>query len=203
MIKSQSSIHFIHANFKDVEKKLKSYDLLGKVNCILADLGFSSMQIDNPERGFTYKFDGPLDMRMDVSCSLTAAEFLQTVDESDLTSILQENSDEVYAQAIAHAIKSHPIPQTTLQLADCVRKTYQSQGKSPTKDAINPIIARTMQAIRIAVNGEFQALESLLEALPRILAPNGRAVILTFHSGEDRRVKKAFKEGFAAGVYTN
>ena len=203
---AQSSIHFIHSNFRDIEKNLNLHNLTGKVDCVLADLGFSSMQIDNPERGFTYKYDGPLDMRMDPTSALTAAEYLELVDEDELSSTLHENSDEVHAGAIAKEIKSFPIPRTTLQLAERVRKCYlstlASQGRAPSRDTINPAIARTMQAIRIAVNGEFEALEALLEALPRVLAPGGRAVILTFHSGEDRRVKRAFKGGVATGVYS-
>eukprot|EP01041_Mallomonas_annulata_P008979 gene8979-18582_t len=203
---AQSSIYFTHGNFKDIISIAQQHNIMGKVTSLIADLGFSSMQIDNPDRGFTYKFDGPLDMRMDQTKTITAAEYLQTVDEEELSAVLRENSDEIHADTIAKEIKTDPIPQTTLQLADRVRQAYTlilSKHDSQYKRDMNSAIARTMQAIRIAVNEEFSALDALLEALPYVLAPNGRVATLTFHSGEDRRVKKSFKTGVSTGVYSS
>jgi len=203
-LKAQSSLHVINTNFQNLEEILKSRNITGKVNGLLADLGFSSMQIDNPERGFTYKQDGPLDMRMNSNGKLTAAELLRNITANELSRILSENSDESNADNIARCI-SKERPETTLALANCVRKAYINAtniGETTIKD-VNSAIARTMQAIRIEVNNEFQTLDILLESLPRILAPGGRAVFLTFHSGEDRRVKKAFKKGFTSGIYSS
>ena len=166
------------------------------------------MQIDDPRRGFTYKFAGPLDMRMDTSKGETAREYLVRVKRNELTKVLEENSDEELALPIATAIKQEPIPTTTSELANRVKKAYNAAAvvqktSKPTKEEINSAIARTMQAIRIEVNREFTVLEKLLDALPRVLSPGGKVAFLTFHSGEDRRVKKAFKAGFNAGVYSS
>jgi 16S rRNA (cytosine1402-N4)-methyltransferase len=199
-------VNFLNQNFESVEESLRLHGVVGKVDSLLADLGFSSMQIDNPERGFTYKTDGPLDMRMDPSKGETAYEYLERVTRDELAAILRENSDETMALEIAAAIKSGSTPKTTLELADRVRnvvKKTATQLRMPLKkEEMDSAVARTMQAIRIEVNGEFRALESLLSSLPRLLAPGGRVVFLTFHSGEDRRVKKSLKSGFKSGIYT-
>jgi len=157
---------------------------------ILADLGVSSMQIDNPARGFTYKYDGPLDLRMNPQRGKPASALLAEIDEGKLTQLLVENADEPDAEAIARAVVGQNVT-TTVQLADTIRRL------GLTNDAIR----RVFQALRIAVNDEFSALDAFLRGLPSCLSPGGRVAILTFHSGEDRRVKKALQSGYREGVY--
>ena len=157
---------------------------------IFADLGVSSMQMDDPARGFTYKYDGPLDLRMNPRRGLAASALLARLDESALAALLIENADEPHADRIAHAILASPIS-TTTELAAVV---YRSGGDEDS-------VRRVFQALRIAVNDEFGALEEFLRNLPVCLKPGGRVAILTFHSGEDRRVKKSFQSGERDGSY--
>ena len=172
----------------------------GGVDLIVADLGLSSMQIDDPSRGFTFKDDGPLDMRLDPTRGRPASALLAGISEAALERLLVENADEPRAAAIAAAVvRSRPPLTTTRSLAAIVRTVYARRHDDEALDAVR----RTFQAIRIAVNDEFAALDALLRALPSCLAPGGRVAILTFHSGEDRRVKLAFKEGHATGIYAS
>jgi 16S rRNA (cytosine1402-N4)-methyltransferase len=159
---------------------------------ILADLGLSSMQIDNPVRGFTYKYDGPLDLRMNPQRGMSASELLATLDAKALAVLLRENADEPHADRMAEAIVRKPLS-TTTKLARAVRLAGGDEDS----------IRRTFQALRIAVNDEFSALETFLQSLPYCLKAGGRVAILTFHSGEDRRVKKAFQAGYRAGLYSD
>ena len=181
-------ISFHNQNFGDLEELASAQGFMGKVDILMADLGYSSMQIDDPLRGFTFKSEGPLDMRMDPTKGETALELLHRVKRNDLIKILEENSDEVLALQIATCLKEEPIPATTTELSKRVRESVKAAelkkgGSVPTKDILDSAVARTMQAIRIEVNGEFRVLEKLLEALPRVMAPGGRVVFLTFHSG--------------------
>ncbi len=166
---------------------------------ILADLGLSSMQIDDPSRGFSFKADGPLDMRMNPTRGRGASEWLSSLNEANLAAILAENADEPQAVLLSREIlKAHarsPLL-TTRSLAEVVRK-----AASRDKTACDETLRRVFQAIRIAVNDELGALDSLLREIPRCLKPGGRVAILTFHSGEDRRVKAAFKRGLQEGSY--
>ncbi|HET6422377.1 MAG TPA: 16S rRNA (cytosine(1402)-N(4))-methyltransferase RsmH [Planctomycetaceae bacterium] len=168
---------------------------------ILADLGVSSMQIDDPARGFTFKTDGPLDMRLNPQSGIPAAQRLLKWDAEDLVEILSENADEPYAELLAGAVvraqRSRPIT-TTAELATIVRRALADEARP---DDIELSVRRVFQAIRITVNDEFGALQAFLSQLPFCLKPGGRVAILTFHSGEDRRVKKAFQQGHADGVY--
>ena len=200
---AHNALHVSHSNFEHLEPLLKANGVHGSVTCLLADLGCSSMQIDDPSRGFTYKTSGYLDMRMNTDSNMTAATLLASISEKELCRILAENSDEEHASAVARQLLRSPIPTTTVELADRVRAAYAEAcpSDSVSRDTLNSAVARSMQALRIEVNNEFGALETLLNAIPRILAPGGRVVILTFHSGEDRRVKKAFKSGFNNGLY--
>src|SRR5262245_57290647 len=158
---------------------------------ILADLGLSSMQMDNPARGFTYKYDGPLDLRMNPQRGKTAAALLASMDEpAVLASLLRENADEPHAEQIAKAILQESVS-TTTQLAKVVRRAGGDDDS----------VRRVFQALRIAVNDEFSALEAFLRNLPFCLKAGSRVAILTFHSGEDRRVKKSFQTGERSGVY--
>lgn len=174
---------------------------------VLADLGVSSMQIDNPERGFTFKADGPLDLRLNPGRGLSAADFLRKSSQGDLALVLYENADEPHAEAIADILfQRRESIRTTLELAEAVRHAlrHEIDAKQPRSERENQIKAslqRTFQALRIAVNDEFGALERFLAQLPHCLAPGGRAAVLTFHSGEDRRVKKSFRALFREGVY--
>lgn len=189
-------------NFADID--LVAADA-GKFDFILADLGVSSMQIDNPERGFTYKFDGPLDLRMNPQKGKSAAERLQEVDREELEGMLVENSDEPYAAEITKEILNRRRRgmkiETTTQLKDAIEAALRFIPEEERKEAVKKSCQRTFQALRIDVNNEFEVLYTFLEKLPGVLKPGGRVAILTFHSGEDRLVKKSFKHFFDAGEY--
>ncbi|WP_291272383.1 16S rRNA (cytosine(1402)-N(4))-methyltransferase RsmH [Geothrix sp.] len=170
----------------------------GGFDLVLADLGVSSMQIDNPARGFTWKVEGPLDLRLNPQRGKSAADLLATLDEQTLADLLVENADEPHAETIARAIHGQNI-RTTRDLAERVREALRPERleEADTKKALQ----RTFQALRIAVNDEFTVLDQFLSLLPGCMNPGGRVAILTFHSGEDRRVKKAFLQGFREGIY--
>ena len=178
-----------------------------KFDFILADLGVSSMQIDNPERGFTFKHDGPLDLRLDPTSGVSAAERLRELEEDELAAMLVENSDEPYADRIAKTIlkifKKGGKIETTKQLAGAVEEALSFLPANEKKEAVKKACQRTFQALRIDVNSEFEVLYAFLEKLPTVLKSGGRVAVLTFHSGEDRLVKKAFKQGLKEGVYSD
>jgi 16S rRNA (cytosine1402-N4)-methyltransferase len=169
---------------------------------VVADLGVSSMQLDNPARGFSYKGVGPLDMRMNPAKGQPASELLAKTSPSELSRILGENADEPHADLIADLLTARPLT-TTHEAERVVRMGLERRAPHLSKPEIKNSLRRTFQALRIAVNDEFQALDALLRALPDVLAPGGRVVILTFHSGEDRRVKQAFRSGHRAGLYSD
>jgi 16S rRNA (cytosine1402-N4)-methyltransferase len=188
------------SNFAGLPQVLAKESISG-VDAILVDLGVSSMQLDNPERGFTYKDDGPLDMRMNPSRGEPASRLLQHLTEEKLAHLLEENADEPHARTVASAIKkSREAITTTRQLASVIRHALTTAHVKP--DDVEISIRRTFQALRIAVNDEFSALETFLRNLPFCLKPAGRVAVLTFHSGEDRRVKKAFQAGERDGTYS-
>ena len=190
-------------NFADIDKLL---EVTEGFDFILADLGVSSMQIDNPERGFSYKVDGPLDLRLNPEKGISAAERLQKISKDELIGMLEENADEPYAEEIAEVVvneirKGNKID-TTKKLAELIEKALVYVPKEERKDAVKKSCARTFQALRIDVNNEFEVLDSFLEKLPLVLKPGGRVAILTFHSGEDRLVKKSFKWHKQLGDYS-
>lgn len=188
-------------NFANIDEVAKE---AGKFDFILADLGVSSMQIDNPERGFTYKAEGPLDLRLDPTKGESAAQRLSDMDFEEIVGMLVENSDEPYAEEIAEEImkkKTKGGIHTTTELREVIEQALLFLPVSEQKEQVKKACARTFQALRIDVNSEFEVLYSFLEKLPEVMAPNGRAAILTFHSGEDRLVKKAFKEYERAGIF--
>jgi 16S rRNA (cytosine1402-N4)-methyltransferase len=188
-----------HANFAGLPQVLAAEGLIS-VNAVLVDLGVSSMQLDNPERGFGYKGVGPLDMRMNPSRGEPASMLVARVSEADLAALLTENADEPHAGIIAGLLKLKPL--TTTHAAErVVREGLARALPRLSKPDIKNSIRRTFQALRIAVNDEFSVLDALLRSLPHALAPGGRVAAITFHSGEDRRVKKAFQAGLGAGVY--
>lgn len=173
---------------------------------VLADLGVSSMQIDNPQRGFTFKYDGPLDLRLDPTSGVTAAERLRELDRDELTAMLLENADEPYAEPIARAVmdrlrRGREIA-TTKQLSDAIADALSFLPAGERRDAVKKSCQRTFQALRIDVNSEFEMLYAFLEKLPGVMKIGGRAAVLTFHSGEDRLVKKAFQQHQREGIYS-
>jgi 16S rRNA (cytosine1402-N4)-methyltransferase len=175
------------------------------VDVLVADLGMSSMQVDDPERGFSYVRDGPLDMRMDRSRGRTAAQLLATIPEADLAKALRELGDEPEAERVAAALVAARRQRPLERTGDVARVLLEaSKGwrlhPAPGKWNLHPA-ARTFQVLRILVNRELANLEQLLRVLPACLRPGGRAAIISFHSGEDRLVKAAFREGRHAGVY--
>lgn len=187
----------LHTNFAGLARLLPEQGIEG-ADIILADLGLSSMQIDNPERGFTYKFDGPLDLRMNPNKGRSAAELLARLEVDELEQLLVENADEPHAGVLARAMKGAKAAiQTTGQLSEVVRQALDTK----TRDEQEVSVRRAFQALRIEVNDEFGTLETFLRFLPQCLKAGGRAAILTFHSGEDRRVKRFFEEGFRSGAY--
>ena len=190
-----------HATFAGLPQVLAAEGILA-VDVAIADLGVSSMQIDNPDRGFSYKVAGPLDMRMNPSRGEPAWQLLARLGEDALSAALAENADEPYAPLIAQALKRTPV-KTTDGLERLVRTTLNTARPQLAKTDVKMSVQRTFQALRVAVNEEFAALDARLRALPLILAPGGRVAIITFHSGEDRRVKKAFQAGARAGLYAD
>lgn len=190
-------------NFADIDQVTK--DTGKKFDFILADLGVSSMQIDNPERGFSYKVEGPLDLRLNPLKGTSAAERLREVSEEELVGMLVENSDEPYAEEIAATVmkwfRNGKEIATTTQMKEVIEQALVYVPKKEREEAVKKSCARVFQALRIDVNSEFEVLYSFLEKLPDVLAPNGRVAILTFHSGEDRLVKRSFKELERAGIY--
>jgi 16S rRNA (cytosine1402-N4)-methyltransferase len=186
------------SNFAGLPKIIADLQLEG-VDIILADLGVSSMQLDNPARGFSTKGDGPLDMRMNPQKGQTASDLLKKLDASDLETILTENADEPNSRVIATALAGKNF-QTTKQLAEAIRATFDEHRRR--SDDADLTIRRVFQALRIAVNDEFSALDTFLRNIRYCLNPGGRIAVLTFHSGEDRRVKKSFEAGLAEGFYT-
>ena len=176
-----------------------------QADIVLADLGVSSMQLDNPDRGFSYKEDGPLDMRMNPAKGEPASTLLQRLTEHELAELLVENADEPYADEIARVLKvaaADTQAVSTRSLANAVRDGLVSTF--PRLDAVELTrsVRRTFQALRIVVNEEYVVLDALLRVLPQCLAPGGRVAMLMFHSGEDRRVKRAFLDGHRSGIYS-
>jgi 16S rRNA (cytosine1402-N4)-methyltransferase len=168
---------------------------------IIADLGVSSMQIDDPARGFSFKVDGPLDMRMNQKRGLSAAEWLERASLETLAAAIDADADEPHARQIATALVAERGALTTTRaLARAVRDALA--GRVSGEDA-DLSVRRVFQTLRIEVNDEFGVLEALLRQLPGCLRTGGRAVVITFHSGEDRRVKKAFARGERDGVYAS
>jgi 16S rRNA (cytosine1402-N4)-methyltransferase len=191
------SVHLARANFSDLEWVLSSHDV-ERVDGILLDLGMSSMQLDDRSRGFAFRSEGPLDMRMDPEQPLSAAEVVNTYKESDLTRIIREFGEERYAGRIARAIvrarRTRPV-RSTGELAEIIEDAYPAgpRRQHPAR--------RTFQALRIEVNAELDALRKVLDEAPELLSPGGRIVVISYHSLEDRLVKSAFEEpGGAASL---
>lgn len=189
-------------NFSEIDQVVAE---AGPLNFVLADLGVSSMQIDNPDRGFSVKMEGPLDLRLNPQSGKSAAALLKSIDQKKLEQLLSENADEPYAEQIAgriiSQIKKGNTIETTLQLKNIIKEALEFLPQNEREDIIKKSCQRCFQALRIEVNNELGVLDKLLTKLPEALAPGGRVAILTFHSGEDRRVKKAFQLFFREGIY--
>lgn len=192
----------LQQNFANIDQVAAEY---GPFDFILADLGVSSMQIDDPARGFSYKHEGPLDLRLNPEKGISAAGRLKELTREEFAGMLVENSDEPYAEQIAAALMSRQKCgreiTTTTQLKEVIEEALAFLPAAERKEAVKKSCARTFQALRIDVNSEFEVLESFLEKLPDALAPGGRVAILTFHSGEDRLVKKSMKYFYRQGLY--
>ena len=191
-------------NFSNIDKIAAE---AGKFDFLLADLGVSSMQIDNPERGFSYKTNGPLDLRLNQTKGVSAAKRLKELTRDEFKGMLIENSDEPYAAEIAKVVcgklRNGCKIDTTFELRDAIAEALSFLPAKERKDAVKKSCQRTFQALRIDVNSEFEVLYEFLEKLPEVMAPGGRIAILTFHSGEDRLVKKSFKELKRLGIYSD
>lgn len=189
-------------NFADVDQLAAE---TGPFDFVLADLGLSSMQIDNPERGFSFKAEGPLDLRLNPQKGISAAQRLKEVSREELKGMLAENADEPYAEEISRtitsALRKGKKIETTAQLKQAIETALGFLPEEGKKEAVKKSCQRTFQALRIDVNNEYEVLEAFMSKLPDVLAPGGRAAVLTFHSGEDRIVKKAFKQFYREGVY--
>ncbi|MFL5342652.1 MAG: 16S rRNA (cytosine(1402)-N(4))-methyltransferase RsmH [Gemmataceae bacterium] len=196
-----------HGNFAGLASVLAAEGLQADV--LLADLGMSSMQVDTADRGFSFARDGPLDMRMDPTRGRTAAELLVTLPIEELVAAFRDLGDEPDAEKIAAAIVARRAKQPLLrtrELADLVRQSApvrveHGPGRPTPRQQETRPAARVFQALRILVNRELSNLDHLLRILPEVLAPGGRAAMISFHSGEDRRVKAAFRDGLRQGVY--
>ncbi len=201
---SEDIFKFRLTNFANIDKVAEK---AGKFDFVLADLGVSSMQIDDPKRGFSYKIDGPLDLRLDPEHGESAAERLHNITRDEFAGMLIENSDEPYADEIADKVfglmkKGNPMD-TTTALREAIESALWKVPADERADTVKKSCARVFQALRIDVNSEFEVLYAFLEKLPGILKPGGRVAILTFHSGEDRLVKKSFKELKKLGIYSD
>lgn len=194
----------VRSNFAGLPKVLAELGLAG-ADAILADLGISSMQLDDPARGFTFKDDGPLDLRLNPNREPSAATWLARVTEPELAAALSGNADEPRADWVARELvarRAHTPFTRTQQLAGALREILHLPQPGKGVETDNSAIRRVFQALRIAVNDEFGVLDVFLRNLPFCLKPGGRVAILTFHSGEDRRVKHAFRAGVRDGLYS-
>ncbi len=200
---NEENFKFRLINFRDIDKVAEE---AGQFDFVLADLGVSSMQIDDPERGFSYKTDGPLDLRLDPEHGESAARRLHNISKEEFIGMMIENSDEPYATEIAEKVfskmkKGDPMD-TTTALRNAISEALWKAPKDEMEKTVKKSCARVFQALRIDVNSEFEVLYEFLEKLPGILKSGGRVAILTFHSGEDRLVKKSFKELQKKGIYS-
>ena len=191
-------------NFANIDEVAEQ---AGKFDFVLADLGVSSMQIDNPERGFSYKVEGPLDLRLDPEHGQSASERLRSISKEEFIGMMVENSDEPYAEQIAKVVfqklKRGAKFETTTEILEAIEEALSKLPAAEYKEVVKKSCARVFQALRIDVNSEFEVLYAFLEKLPGILKPGARVAVLTFHSGEDQLVKKSFKQLKKEGVYSD
>ena len=189
-------------NFRDIDTLSHQ---VGPFDFVLADLGVSSMQIDNPTRGFSFKSNGPLDLRMNPNQGIPASKRLQELSYDELVTMFKENADEPHAELIAKGIlrayKSGVLIETTYDLRNIIKEALGPLPAMNRSEEVKKSCQRCFQALRIEINREYEALTSLLSKLPDCLTSKGRVAILTFHSGEDRLVKKSFQSLYRQGIY--
>ncbi len=184
-------IEVVHSSFSRLQSILRDKNLLGEVDAILFDLGVSSPQLDQPGRGFSFSHDGPLDMRMDQSTGVPAADWMKQIKEDELVTVLRRFGEEKFARRIASSIKQALALGNIGSTAELSRLVSDAV---PVKEKRKHPATRTFQAIRIAVNQELQELENVLPQALDALAPGGRLVVISFHSLEDRIVKRFLRE---------
>ena len=194
---NRPKITLLHASYAELPQSVPPASADG----LLADLGVSSLQFGDPERGFSFQAEGPLDMRMDPQGERTADQVVNRMREEDLANVIYEFGEERRSRRIARAIvRARPV-RTTAHLAQVISAALRSMNKPGARDKIHPA-TRTFQAIRIFVNRELDDLQALLDAAPDVLRPGGRLVVISFHSLEDRIVKDALRDGGKAGIYS-
>ncbi|WP_026971536.1 16S rRNA (cytosine(1402)-N(4))-methyltransferase RsmH [Aliagarivorans marinus] len=186
-----SRFQIVHGGFSGIAEYMEELGLSGKIDGVLLDLGVSSPQLDDAERGFSFLRDGPLDMRMDTSKGQTAAQWLATADEDDICWVIKTFGEERFGKRIAHAIVNHRVEEPierTLQLAAIIDKAV------PVKDKFKHPATRSFQAIRMYINSELEEIETALAGAVKVLAPEGRLAVISFHSLEDRMVKRFIRK---------
>ena len=186
-----SRFQIIHSAFSEMESELEQRDLLGKIDGVLMDLGVSSPQLDNADRGFSFMKDGPLDMRMDTSKGMSAAQWLAVADLDEITRVIKAFGEEKFGKRIAHAVletRAEKPLETTLQLAQLIDKAV------PVKDKYKHPATRAFQGIRIFINDELGEIERGLNAAVNVVAKGGRIAVISFHSLEDRFVKRFMRD---------
>ena len=181
----------VHSAFGDMAEVIEQMGLTQQIDGVLMDLGVSSPQLDDAERGFSFLRDGPLDMRMDTSRGLSAADWLNSADEQDITQVIKEFGEEKFGKRIAHAIVNYRQQQPLARTSELVTIIDQAM---PVKDKFKHPATRTFQGIRIYINAELEQLRVGLKAATGILRPGGRMAVISFHSLEDRLVKRFMKE---------
>jgi 16S rRNA (cytosine1402-N4)-methyltransferase len=192
----------IHSNYSELPEVLSEAGIQNVSGGILADLGVSSLQLNDAQRGFSFTHDGPLDMRMDSSASTTASQLIDELSEEELSNIIRDYGEERYHRAIARALVHHRPIKTTGQLAKIVAGSIygaSSRAHSAVPRTLHPA-TRTFQALRIAVNDELNSLKKFVSTAIDLLSPGARLAIISFHSLEDRIVKQMFKQGAAACI---
>jgi len=190
----------VHADFRDLPEVLAQLDL-SSVDGVLLDLGLSSDQLEDPQRGFSFSTEGPFDLRFDPTCGEPAWRLVNRLDERRLAQLIHEFGEERYSRRIARAVvrrRSEKPIRTAAELAELVRRCVP---RSPSTRRLDPA-TRTFQALRIAVNHELESLDAALARVPDCLAPGGRFAVISFHSLEDRRVKQAFRDDERLEVLT-
>lgn len=193
----------VKENFAQIDSIAREH---GPFQFVMADLGVSSMQIDNPERGFSYKLDGVLDLRLDPESGIPAWQRLAWMNREEIQGMLEENADEPYAREIAGSIVKQRKKGSAIRTTTDLRRAIETAlvflpENEEKKDILRKTCQRVFQALRIDINNEFEVLEEFLNKLPQALAAGGRVAILTFHSGEDRLVKKAFQEYYRQHIF--